>query len=124
MLFNKKEKREEVEERPVENRRAVRYSSMATVKINGFEGEALLKDINAGGLCMESLTYASFDLYKSYMMSISPEPSFGVEPFDLKVKVQWLHSSATLFSTGFSIIEPPRGHAFQKYIDAVSRFPT
>ncbi|MDR0707242.1 MAG: PilZ domain-containing protein [Treponema sp.] len=121
MLFNKKQKQAEVEKPPAENRRAVRFSSMATVKINGFEGEALLKDINAGGLCMESVTYASLELDETYVMSISPEPSFGVETFDLKVKVQWLHSSATLFATGFSIIEPPRGHAFQKYIDAVSR---
>jgi hypothetical protein len=123
MLFNKKQKLEEVEKAPTESRRAVRYSSMATVKINGFEGEALIKDINANGLCMESLTYASLEVYECYVMFISPEPSFGVETFELKVKVQWLHSSAALFSTGFSIVEPPRGRAFQKYIDAVSRLP-
>ncbi|MDR2446133.1 MAG: PilZ domain-containing protein [Treponema sp.] len=121
MLFNKKQKQEEVEKRPAENRRAVRFSSMASVRINGFEGEALLKDINTSGLCMESVTYATLDLNETYVMSISPEPSFGVETFDLKVKVQWLRSSAALFSTGFSIVESPHGRAFQKYLDAVSR---
>lgn len=123
MRFDKKQKQEGLEKNPVENRRTARYPSMATVKINGFAGEALLKDINANGLCMESLTYASLEVNEHYVMSISPEPSLGVEPFELNVRVQWLHSSAELFSTGFSIVESPQGRAFQQYIDAVSRLP-
>jgi hypothetical protein len=56
---------------------------------------------------MESISYVVLNPREPYGMPITPEASFGLEPFELNGKVQWLHSTASLFSKGFSITEPP-----------------
>ncbi|MDR3193049.1 MAG: hypothetical protein LBT87_08295, partial [Treponema sp.] len=57
MLFVKSKKR--VEKAQGQSPRPTRYNCIVRVGINGFEGEALLKNISSGGFLMESRTYAA-----------------------------------------------------------------
>jgi hypothetical protein len=99
--------------------RAARYNSVARVRINGFEGEAVLRNVSIGGFRMESRTYAAIQTGERYTMRIQPESSAGVSAFELGVEVRWVQSSETSFSCGFLIVSAPIGNYYEKYIDSV-----
>jgi hypothetical protein len=118
MLFLNKGK-DENKVSPAENPRPPRYTSIARVRINGFEGEAVLRNISTGGFRMESRTYAAITVGDHYTMRIKPEAGSGLSPFDLEVEVRWIQSTETSFSSGFLIIKSPANRPFEKYIDYI-----
>jgi hypothetical protein len=118
MLFKKTERPENGED-STDNRRMPRYSSFAHVRINGFEGQALLRNINQGGFRMESRTYAAITLGEHYIMEIAPEASTNIRPFSLEVEVRWVQSTEKNFNAGFLIVKPPTDRSLEKYIDYV-----
>jgi hypothetical protein len=115
MLFGKKQVSESQPD-SADNRRAPRYSSLAQVRINGFEGQALLRNINQGGFCMESRTYAAITLGDHYNMEIIPEPSLNIRPFKLDVEVRWVRSTEKSFNSGFLILTPPADRSLERYV--------
>jgi hypothetical protein len=102
---------------PAENRRAPRYISWAHVRINGFEGEALLRNINLGGFCMESRTFVAIAIGDRYAMGIAPEVSTALKPFDLEVEVRWVRSTESSFNAGFAVITSSADRGLEKYVD-------
>ncbi|MDR3167401.1 MAG: PilZ domain-containing protein [Treponema sp.] len=118
MLFKKKQKSAD-QENSSENRREPRYSTWAQVRINGFEGQALLRNINRGGFRMESRTYAAITVGEHYIMRITPEMSAVVHPFDIEVEVRWVQSTEKSFNSGFLILKPPADRSLEKYITYV-----
>jgi hypothetical protein len=99
--------------------RAPRYNSVARVRINGFEGEAVLRNVSIGGFRMESRTYAAIQAGERYTMRIQPESSVNVSVFELVVEVRWVQSSEKSFSCGFLIVSVPVNTYYEKYIDSV-----
>jgi hypothetical protein len=99
--------------------RVPRYNCVAKIEINGFEGEAVLTNINQAGFCMESRTYAAMLLGEHYIMRIKPEPAAKIPPFDLEVEVRWVQSSENKFNSGFRIVKAPVDRSFEKYIDYI-----
>ncbi|MDR2110910.1 MAG: PilZ domain-containing protein [Spirochaetaceae bacterium] len=99
--------------------RAPRYTAIARVRINGFEGEAVLRNINHGGFRLESRTYAAISLGERYTMWIGPEKATAVNPFELEVEVRWVRSTEKSFNAGFLITKPPLTRELDKYIDYV-----
>jgi hypothetical protein len=104
-----------------ENPRPPRYVSLARVRINGFEGEAVLRNISTGGFRMESKTYAAITVGEHYTMQIKPEAASNLPPFDLEVEVRWRQSTETSFNSGFLIIKPPANRVVEQYLDYISR---
>ncbi|MDR3333823.1 MAG: hypothetical protein LBT13_02890 [Treponema sp.] len=100
-----------------EKRRLARYSCLAGVRINSFEGEALLRDINDTGFCMASKTYVAINPNEKYIMWIAPESETEIEPFELELEVRWVRSTASLFEAGFSVVKPPENNSLQKYVN-------
>jgi hypothetical protein len=101
----------------VDGRREERYSCMANIEINGFEGQALLRDINTKGFCMESKTYVSLVPKEKYTIRIKPEGGTAVASIEFTAEVRWVRSTAELFSTGFLIHRHGNAEAFQHYLD-------
>jgi hypothetical protein len=99
--------------------RAPRYNSIARVRINGFEGEAVLRNVSIGGFRMESRTYAAVKAGEYYTMWIQPEAAAGIERFKLDVEVRWIQSSETSFAAGFLIVSAPTDNSYEKYIDSI-----
>jgi hypothetical protein len=99
--------------------RAPRYNSVARVRINGFEGEAVLRNVSIGGFRMESRTYAAIQVGERYTMWIQPESSANVSVFELEVEVRWVQSNETSFSCGFLIVSVPINPYYAKYIDRI-----
>jgi hypothetical protein len=114
-LFFKKKKNAEstaVDKSP----RDPRYLSLAMVSINGFEGQAVLRNVSAGGFCMESKTFADMDVGASYSISVTPEEHAGIGHFELTVEVRWILSSPEKFSVGFRVVQG-NSRAFEKYVE-------
>jgi hypothetical protein len=119
MLFKNKQK--DIRPFPGESPRPPRYVTITRVSINGFEGEAVLRNVSTGGFCMESRTYAAIDAGGHYTMWIKPEATSGVKFFELEVEVRWIKSTETKFSCGFLVVNYPVDRSFEKYIDYIKR---
>jgi hypothetical protein len=119
MIFarTRKNKQPVSEETP----RPPRYSSVARILINGFDGEAVLRNISTGGFRMESRTYAALQAGKSYAIQIKPEAASTISPFNLEVEVRWVQSTETSFNSGFLIIKAPPDRSFEQYLDYIKR---
>jgi hypothetical protein len=117
MLFKRKEKTTQAP--PAENPRPPRYASLARVGINGFEGEAVLRNVSSGGFRMESRTYAAIGVGENYTMQVRPEDKSGIPVFDLEVEARWVKSTETSFNSGFLVTKAPAGRVLEKYIDYI-----
>jgi hypothetical protein len=118
MFFKTKEKsgnQASLKEQP----REPRYSCIAHVSINGFDGKAALRNINTGGFRMESKTYAAITVSEHYTLRIMPEASSNIKPFELEVEARWVRSTETNFNTGFLVVKRPTDRSFEKYIDYI-----
>jgi hypothetical protein len=118
-LFSKKQQNTPGQSAPPENRRAPRYASWAHVKINGFEGEALLRNINMGGFRLESKTFVAITIGDHYVMNIAPEVSTALKPFDLEVEVRWVRSTEAAFNAGFAVTKLPPDRGLEKYVECL-----
>jgi hypothetical protein len=103
------------------NTRPPRYRTVARVRINGFEGEAVLRNINEGGFCMESRTYAAISPGEHYIMLICPEKSAEIPCFELEVEGRWIRSTEKTFSAGFLIVKSPVDHSMERYMNHLKR---
>jgi hypothetical protein len=100
-----------------EKPRSPRYLCVAHVLINGFDGEAVLRNISNGGFCMESRTYAAITAGEQYIMQIKPEAAANINPFDLEVEVRWVRSTEISFTSGFLLVKAPAARSFKQYIE-------
>jgi hypothetical protein len=99
--------------------REPRYDCVASVGINGFEGEAILSNMSSDGYCMESRTYAALAPREHHVMRIQPEESSNLRAFEVEVEVRWIKSTETRFKAGFLIIRRPSDRSFEKYLEYV-----
>jgi hypothetical protein len=117
MLFLKNRETAQVAEEKVP--RPPRYACVVRVGINGFEGEAVLRNISSGGFLMESRTYAAITVGDHYTIRIKPEAASGMALFELEVEVRWIQSTETRFSAGFLVMKHPADKSFDNYLDYV-----
>ncbi|MDR1058667.1 MAG: PilZ domain-containing protein [Treponema sp.] len=119
MLFFKTGERTETALSQSGPTRAPRYDCIATVRINGFDGRAILRNINQGGFRMESKTYAALTVNEHYTLEIQPEEVANVNSFGLTVEVRWIRSTEHNFNVGFRIIKQSADRAFEKYLEYI-----
>jgi hemerythrin len=107
-----------VENKSVEQecRREQRYTSRAYITVKGFEGIALIRDINTGGFCLASKTYVEMNPKERFSIKITPETETGVGSFEMSVEVRWTRSSPKLFAAGFSILGQDASKNLDRYI--------
>jgi hypothetical protein len=122
MFFSKKKKKNEEEEGLAP--RAPRYDSLAAVRVNGFEGQALLKNISITGFCMQSKTFANLTPGKQYTMYISPEASTGLATIEVEVEVRWIRSEVSRFDVGLLIAKPLLNKTMDTYINYLKMNPS
>jgi hypothetical protein len=117
MLFEKRKEKAEAAQDICS--RPPRYNCVARVGINGFEGEAALKNISTGGFLMQSRTYVAIRVGEHYTMRLKPEDASGIKLFELEVEVRWVQSTETSFSAGFLIVKQYIDRVFEKYIEYI-----
>ncbi|GHV55438.1 hypothetical protein AGMMS49579_18310 [Spirochaetia bacterium] len=122
MLFWKKKKTPPVESfAGAEKRRAARYTTIAGIRINGMEGDAVVRDINKGGFRIASRTFVAINPQEQYAMQIIPDTASGVGPFELHVEVRWIRHTESLFAAGFVIVSPPMNESLQRYVNYLKK---
>ena len=98
-----------------------RHSTLARARIPSvFDGEALLKDLSITGCCIEYNTSLDVKSNTEYSMEIIPEKAAQIESFKLLVASRWIKSGTFSCEIGFSIVSPPKGKLFQRYVDYIS----
>jgi hypothetical protein len=105
----------------IKQQRAHRYESLAQVNIHGFDGWALLRNVNGGGFCFASKTYVAISRNERYKMRIMPEPAAGLPDIDLDVTVIWMRVSEHLFAAGFRVLQS--SPAFRQYLAYLENRP-
>ncbi|AEF83501.1 PilZ domain-containing protein [Leadbettera azotonutricia] len=103
---------------PSENRRSLRYQTLAKARIEGgAEGEILLKDLSITGCCVECTMYIDIKPNTQYKIEVTPETSAKIGNFELLGESKWVRTSGYSCEIGFAILESPKGRAFQRYVD-------
>ncbi|MDR2747959.1 MAG: PilZ domain-containing protein [Treponema sp.] len=115
MLFFKPKKETADEKSAVILSRPPRYECLVKVGINGYEGQAVLKNISQTGFRMESKTFVEIEAGSTYVMHVMPEITTGVKPFDVTVEIRWMQSSPDKFSLGLMVTDV-ENRSFQKYV--------
>jgi hypothetical protein len=107
-----------------ENRKNLRYRTLARARVLGIEGiaggEALLKDLSITGCCVESTSYPEIKLDTRYKIEVMPEAASNIGDFELLTESKWLHTGSYSCEIGFAILESPKGRSFQRYVDYLS----
>jgi hypothetical protein len=117
MFFLKKKKAAETQQQGFDVKsRAPRYSCLARIEINSFDGQAVLKNVSVGGFRMESRTYAALEVEKRYQIWITPEADAGIPRFELEVEVRWILNSAAKFAAGL-LVTSLAARPMEKYIE-------
>jgi hypothetical protein len=115
MLFFKSKNKTETEKPAAILSRSPRYDCLIRVSLNGYEGQAVLRNISDTGFRMESKTFVEMETGSIYVMSIFPETFMGIKPFEVTVEVRWILSSPDKFALGLLVVQP-ENRPFQKYI--------
>jgi hypothetical protein len=76
---------------------------MARISIEGFEGEAVMRNIGPGGFRMESRTHREIAVHTLCSVRVDPEDGSGIQAFDLEAEVRWVQSSEDILSAGFMV---------------------
>ena len=91
-----------------------RYQSMAHIRIHGFDGRALIRNINNSGCCMASKTYVAIHQHEKHKMEVIPEDASGISTIMLDVEVRWTRTTVKNFASGLRIIHG--GAALRAYL--------
>jgi hypothetical protein len=116
-MFFLKSKKEIIDDTEEKVARAPRYDSFAAIRVNGFEGEALLKNVSITGFCMESRTVANLKPGEKYFIQVIPESSTGLTQFDVEVEVRWARSEVSKFDVGLLLTQTQSQKELEKYIN-------
>ena len=98
-------------------REAPRYMLDAGISLEGFEGEGQLGNVSVSGCCMASVTYAAITPGEVYNVKIIPGAQDKLNPFNLKLKINWIKSSEAVFYAGFSLENGPNQNQLRRYTE-------
>ena len=104
-----------------EQRKNLRYETLATVKIKEIGKEDFpLKDLSITGCRIEFPINKDIMPNMRFSLKIIPENAAEVEPFTINTESRWVSVSGRGCEAGFSLVEPPKGKQFQRYVDYLS----
>ena len=102
-MFKKKEEGLSDQLAVYHEREKPRFAIKAGISIDGFEGEGKIDNISVSGCRMESVTYAALAHDQVYQARIIPDDGEKLDPFNIKLKLNWTKSSEALFQAGFTV---------------------
>jgi len=104
-----------------EKRENTRFQTLAKVKIMGIrKSDYPLVDLSVTGCRVEFPVEEEIMPNNKFKMRIVPESASKVAPFNITVESKWVRVCVNACETGFSIVEPPKGKQFQRYVDYIS----
>jgi hypothetical protein len=101
-------------------KRTSRYDCLAVVSIDGFEGQAALKNISTEGGCIVSRTYAVLKPGNEYVIRVIPPGIPDMVPFKINIEIKWVKSTEAVFNAGFmAAASPMRNRALESYLNYI-----
>jgi hypothetical protein len=100
-------------------RKDARYPSAGKVYIAEVPNtEALLKNLSASGLSLESGEFLDIVPKAQYSVDIVPEEDSNLDKFTLNLESRWIKTNQKRSESGFVIVIPPGADAsiLQKYL--------
>ena len=82
--------------------------------------DALLKNLSASGLCIESPGFIEVLPKNRYSIDIIPEKESNIDAFSLEIESRWVKAKMKTSESGFVIVVPPDTSAktiLQQYLD-------
>jgi hypothetical protein len=106
-------------------RKSPRYESRGQVYIaEVLDTKAVLKNLSACGLCVESEEFMDIAPHSQYTVDVLPEKESNITPFSLDIESKWIRTQRDHSESGFVIIIPPGTSAeelFDKYLNFLSK---
>jgi hypothetical protein len=96
--------------------RAPRYECMARISIEGFEGEAVMRNVSPGGFRMESRVHREIAVHTLCSVRVAPEDGSGIQAFDLEAEVRWVRIDEDSLSAGFMVPGKVAEESFESYV--------
>jgi hypothetical protein len=92
----------------MEIRKKPRYESKGQVYIaEVLDTNAVLKNLSASGLCIESKEFMNIPPHSKYTIDVFPENESNIKSFTIDVESKWIRTKKDLSESGFVIIIPP-----------------
>ncbi|MDR2143566.1 MAG: hypothetical protein LBP29_04265 [Treponema sp.] len=99
-----------------------RYESKGQVYIaEVLDTNAVLKNLSASGLCIESGEFMDIVPHSKYVIDIFPEKEANIKPFTLDIESKWIRTKKDYSESGFVIIIPP-GTSGQELLNEYLKF--
>lgn len=88
--------------------RDTRFSSNGQVFISQVTNtDALLKNLSASGLCIETSGFVDILPKSRYSIDIIPEEDSNLDKFSLEIESRWVKAKMKSSESGFVIVVPP-----------------
>ena len=87
------------------------------IKITGYEGEGQVGNLSISGCSLKSVTYVNMAPDQIYQAKILPGRDDKMEPFNIKLKLNWTKSSETIFIAGFSLEGSDGKEQLKNYVE-------
>ncbi|MDR2049537.1 MAG: hypothetical protein LBP69_08795 [Treponema sp.] len=85
-----------------------RYESKGQVYIaEVLDTNAVLKNLSACGLCIESKEFMNIVPHSKYTVDVLPEKESNVHPFTIDIESKWIRTKKDRSESGFVIVIPP-----------------
>jgi hypothetical protein len=89
-------------------RKNPRYESKGQVYIaEVLDTTAVLKNLSASGLCIESKEFMDITPNSKYTIDVLPEKEANVSPFKVDIESKWIRTKKEHSESGFIIVIPP-----------------
>ncbi|MDR0586150.1 MAG: hypothetical protein LBG26_02820 [Treponema sp.] len=89
-------------------RKKPRYESQGQVYIaEVLDTNAVLKNLSACGLCIESKEFMDIIPHSKYTIDILPEKESNIRPFTVDIESKWIRTKKDRSESGFIIIISP-----------------
>jgi hypothetical protein len=89
-------------------RKNPRYESRGQVYIaEVLDTSAVLKNLSASGLCIESKEFMDIIPNSKYIIDVFPEKEANINPFKVAIESKWIRTKKERSESGFIIVIPP-----------------
>jgi hypothetical protein len=103
-------------------RQSPRYESGGQVYIaEVLDTSAVLKNLSASGLCVESEEFMDIVPHSKYTVDVLPEKESNIKPFSIDIESKWIRTKKDHSESGFVIIIPP-GTSAKELLDEYLEF--
>jgi hypothetical protein len=103
-------------------RKNPRYESGGQIYIaEVLDARAVLKNLSACGLCIESKEFMDIVPHSKYTVDVLPEKESNIKPFSVDIESKWIRTKKDHSESGFVIVVSP-GTSAEEFLNEYLNF--